>query len=621
MLDSPIFGEFGLHAAAEGLFHPASTIAAFIEHDAKYNDKMRGKSSSKPSSGRSSLSSRSGSRSSTVGEYLPSLETQKLPVLLNDKGKRVKLESTPSATSSTASLLLDPASASSRSASSRSLALASTRSDSDLHAPRKLGAVPSSADRNALDFFDHDDDDEDTDDHSDAPVGPARVKSSPSALGTFALSSTLGSSKSAATLSSVSVAQQPQDDADRSLTQKFEDLKLLMAAKQKTKKASTARPTSSAKQPVSKSRSQHVTGADKAEGRASNSSSRIAKAPSDSSATGALDGRRRTGAGATIGVPVIVKTPPVKSRKDMKIRNGISLADLKEEHRAALELLRELGGPMDTDVDLDILDDERSGIRSKPTRSTRSTKASAQPRASHKLTTSAAARAEPQNKTATASSPSTLSPSSSLSELEPQTPSPVSSSSGSLVMKLRAAVPSARAKTPDEMDPHASVTSLLSERVANGSDEKVDVSTMSVAAPSPISLPNSAPATGLSSADRLDIAAPPLAATTFALSRSDRSLENVQEVDEDDEDTELEGANHDLEQSVQDVGVEENDLWKQYDGDDDDDNDDDNLDDDPDEDDGATDANNNVRDDASHSVPVTARSVDLYGDDGFETEW
>ncbi|GLE06906.1 hypothetical protein PINS_up016575 [Pythium insidiosum] len=34
--------------------------------------------------------------------------------------------------------------------------------------------------------------------------------------------------------------------------------------------------------------------------------------------------------------------------KPIKIRNGVSLADLKEEHRAALAILEELGGPVES---------------------------------------------------------------------------------------------------------------------------------------------------------------------------------------------------------------------------------------------------------------------------------
>ncbi|KAF4320668.1 hypothetical protein BBO99_00003677 [Phytophthora kernoviae] len=33
----------------------------------------------------------------------------------------------------------------------------------------------------------------------------------------------------------------------------------------------------------------------------------------------------------------------------MKVRNGVSLSDLKAEHREALQMLKELGGPVDPD--------------------------------------------------------------------------------------------------------------------------------------------------------------------------------------------------------------------------------------------------------------------------------
>ncbi|KAG6574616.1 uncharacterized protein IUM83_10922 [Phytophthora cinnamomi] len=48
--NASMFDEFGLNAAADGLFHPASAIEAFTEHDAKYHQEIL-QTSGKPHSG------------------------------------------------------------------------------------------------------------------------------------------------------------------------------------------------------------------------------------------------------------------------------------------------------------------------------------------------------------------------------------------------------------------------------------------------------------------------------------------------------------------------------------------------------------------------------------------
>lgn len=621
---SPIFEEFSLNAAAEGLFHPASTIEAFIEHDAKYN----AKGSSKPSSGRSSLSSRSGSRSSTVGEYLPSLENQKLPVLLNEKGKRVKLDSTSSASSS--SLLESPG----RGGASRNSTMGSTRSDSDLHAPRRLGAVPSSADRNALDFYDHEDGTDDESGDGDHRLKAAlRAKSSPPNLESFSLSSAkVGSTKSLGGSKSVSTLSEPQQPDDSLLTKKFEDLKLLMNAKKKTKPiVSTGQHNSGAPQdsqataPGTKSHSKS---------RESSQSTNTATASSNSlgtklteKATSSSRGMKptvtatpkavpedRRHASATISVPIVVKTPPIKSKKDMKIRNGVSLSDLKEEHRAALEMLKELGGPVDTDYESVVDAEEKSKApakvriaRAMKTKETGKVATATSSRSQKLLSSSGTGKSD---KSACAAALSSTSPRDQISESE-QSSSSMSHTGGSLVAKLRASIPSGRVKTPEPIEESGGVDRMVYLLATTELSEGVSTS-HSVPA-------TMAPATLDATKDSI-ISGAAMSAANFVLCRQERSLENVAEVDEEDD---AEVAN-DLEAADQNDGepdVEQvtfDDSWKKYEDEEDADEDNDDNDDDNEPLDGGDDQ---FASELNRSAPATARSVDLYGDEGFESEW
>lgn len=622
---SPIFEEFSLNAAAEGLFHPASTIEAFIEHDAKYN----AKGSSKPSSGRSSLSSRSGSRSSTVGEYLPSLENQKLPVLLNEKGKRVKLDSTPSASSS--SLLESPG----RGGASRNSTMGSTRSDSDLHAPRRLGAVPSSADRNALDFYDHEDGTDDESEDDDHRFKAAlRAKSSPPNLGSFSLSSVkVGSTKSLGGSKSVSTLSEPQQPDDSLLTKKFEDLKLLMDAKKKAKPiVSTGQHHSGAPQDSqatapgikshSKSRenSQFINTAIASSSSSgtkltekATTSSRGMKPTATATAKTVPEDRRHTS--ATISVPIVVKTPPIKSKKDMKIRNGVSLSDLKEEHRAALEMLKELGGPVDTDYESVVDTEEKSKApakvciaRAMKAKETGKVATATSSRSQKPLSGSGTGRSD---KSVCAAALSSASPRGQISGSE-QSSSPMSHVGGSLVAKLRASIPSGRVKTPEPIEEGGGADRMVHLLATTELSEGVSTS-------------HSVPATMASAT--LDTTKDPvtsgvaMSAASFVLCRQERSLENVEEVDEEDDAevaNDLEAADqHDGEPDVEQVTFD--DSWKQYENGEDADEDDEDNDDDNEPLDGGGD--DQFASEFNRSAPVTARSVDLYGDEGFESEW
>lgn len=475
--------------------------------------------------------------------------------------------------------------------------MSSTRSDSDLHAPRRLGAVPSSADRNALDFYDHDGDgtDDDRSDNDHLSIDACRAKSSPPDLGTFALSSSLaanklGSSKSVGTLSEP--PQHPQDDA--SLTKKFEDLKRLMNSKKKLP-ATTPSSQSQAKanheeQPsrtksTSKNRDNSTSSTAKSAGdKAAASTAKAAKSGATSDTKrGDAESRRH----APTSAPVVVKTPPIKSKKDMAIRNGISLSDLKEEHRAALEMLKELGGPMDTDYDRDSVVEERVATRTKVVRSSRSTK----PKDDTDKSTAAGHSCSQKSSSAVLAGKVAHHNSSSVVSRElpeqesPQSSSPVGCSGGSLVAKLRASIPSGRVRTPEL---------VAADREGVRSDA------------SPRELPECYEPASVRDAAPLNPVAVTSATSAFALIRQERSLEDVEEVDEENDREDI--------SETQQVASEDN-LWKQYD------DDENGAEDDEEEDEEEEEDERFESETSGGSAPATARSVDLYGDEGFESEW
>ncbi|TYZ63349.1 hypothetical protein PybrP1_012888 [[Pythium] brassicae (nom. inval.)] len=556
---------------------------------------------SKPSSGRSSLSSRSGSRSSTVGEYLPSLENQKLPVVLNDKSRQGKLDPTPASTG----LLDSPGLASSRNPS-----MSSTRSDSELHAPRRLNAVPSSADRNALDFYDHEDDTDDGRSDGDERLAAtvSRARSSPPDLGTFTLSNALvmnklGSSKSAGLLSEAS--QSAPDDS--SLLKKFEDLKQLMSSK-KAKKAllshSQANAQASSSKTSSKSR-EHSTSLNPNVARTAAEKGARSTVLNNAKSVVVEGSRKASGAVVAASVPVVVKTLPIRSKKEMKIRNGVSLSDLKEEHRAALAMLRELGGPMDVNYDsLDAVEERPSALpkAGRASRSSSITKGAAGLTTHPRLPKSSASSVGSDKFGAHKSPPPTASGSphtqtrTAKHELEaPPSSSPVGSAGGSLVTKLRSSVPSGRAKTPE----------LVEQAVVTQTNDGASLQ-------EPAQL---APETSVAMFD-VDVRATAPAATLASVVRQERSLENVAEVDDEDDDPDVALAVHSKHVPEIQQPATDDELWRQYD-------EDGNA---AEHDDGDSDAtpeeDERFESEADGgSAPMTARSVDLYGDEGFESEW
>ncbi|EEY56528.1 uncharacterized protein PITG_10067 [Phytophthora infestans T30-4] len=164
-----MFDEFDQNAAADGLFHPASAIEAFAEHDAKYREEI------KSASGKESRRARTGS------EYPPSRENHRLPALPSGKTRRVSTRpeskqrasyngSAPASLATTSSLskLLD--------AGKEKRSLPAAHSDSNLYAPRRQVAVPSSADRSALDFLEREAESDNDNNAHNSPVAKSFLR-------------------------------------------------------------------------------------------------------------------------------------------------------------------------------------------------------------------------------------------------------------------------------------------------------------------------------------------------------------------------------------------------------------------------------------------------------------
>ncbi|KAL3662944.1 hypothetical protein V7S43_011890 [Phytophthora oleae] len=395
-----MFDKFGLNAAADGLFHPASTIEAFTEHDAKYRQEIRNTSPDKPRSGQ--RRARSGS------EYPPSRENHRLPALDSGKSKRERLTNRPESkagnsgsapafirTTSSLSKLLD--------AEEDKRSLSATLSDSNLYAPRRLDAVPSSADRTALDFLEHE---LQSDGDNNLPNSPV---------------ATFSREISEPNNNEIHDVVPP---LDFSLARKFEELKRIMKSNREKHNSDREQPGNEATccdsqrqrdppPPLSKTNQLRIfSRSDR------RSASSTIRASSGSSGT-------KTG-GNTVKAVLKKHSPPVRTTKEMnnkrsnpkttlasqgpasrkasscvavvtappsrlkKEHTGVSLSDLKAEHREALQMLKELGGPVDPDylqVDIDSEVSKRSGVgRSSNTiRSSRSTMALASRKSTNQL--------------------------------------------------------------------------------------------------------------------------------------------------------------------------------------------------------------------------------------------
>ncbi|KAI9993348.1 hypothetical protein PInf_015426 [Phytophthora infestans] len=364
-----MFDEFDQNAAADGLFHPASAIEAFAEHDAKYREEI------KSASGKESRRARTGS------EYPPSRENHRLPALPSGTTRRVSTRpeskqrasyngSAPASLATTSSLskLLD--------AGKEKRSLSAAHSDSNLYAPRRQVAVPSSADRSALDFLEREAESDNDNNAHNSPVVKSFLR----------------------TVSELDNNEVPDENnsvvpqLDFSLARKFEQLKQIM--KSNREKHKSARQTSegpsidvcgatssSTSQNKASSRSNQV--GTKSSIRVTSSGSSATKNGGEAKPKGILKKRStptiratadmnngprgskhapRATSRTTSSRTAVAKTPLIRSRKEMKARSGITLSALKSEHQEALQMLKELGGPMDPDYlqfDIDSNTDRR----------------------------------------------------------------------------------------------------------------------------------------------------------------------------------------------------------------------------------------------------------------------
>lgn len=431
MITRSTFDAFNLNAAAGGLFHPESTISAFIEHDVKYN----------------------------AGSH-----QKKAQALADPIGPEVRELPNLSSRSSASSLRLLHTRGSSRSSSASSFVSSgsssrestATRSDPDLLmlAPRRLDAVPSSADRSSHDFFEGNGDESDHEE-LEAP-NPADDRGDVLDLASkfAALKQIFHTNHAIAIASGRSNNFEAQGENERESGSKPVDEKPHAAgnSKQDPSRRASGKGTLSAKKTSASSMagseqtkvSTVLRRESKAEPKKTSMMHRDLAKPSDVDAT---------------------DKPEKKSKKkEGKDHSGMSLTDLKEEHRAALELLKELGGSADTEFRDDDMD---RSIRALAVRSgkanvfgmhgTTTSVGIAVGRTTHSTGMKAVGKNSLTIRLASKGMPDELS-SSELSpkcvgdELSsPNRPlSSSSSSSASLVLKLRSSVALGREILPDE---------------------------------------------------------------------------------------------------------------------------------------------------------------------------
>lgn len=518
-------------------------IEAFLEHDTKYVSAAPLKKQP-PRVG--------GSASTSTGEYPPSREHQKLPILgAVDVKKRERL-------SSRSEVQLHYAGSSSRSS------LSSTRSDSDLHAPRRTGSVPSSADRSALDFLDQSDEEEDS--------GNALAATAKSAGQRALHARSKTSPPDFKSLSLQSKRSHPVGDLD--LTSKFDALKQMVKANAKIHGIAAYKDEPPLRRTKADGDSAGATHAERS------SSHLIPKTAvsKKSNPTRALDpqcqGIATLMAKATAPVNhSVVPTNAPRLKKELKIHNGVSLSDLKKEHRAALELLQELGGPIDTSEQ----QTEETTNKVKPTRVSKQSTTTTGHTGSSRVV---AARLSSLNHDEDHKAPSPAPSQQSLNH---------SQSSGKLVAKLRASVPSGRdrykTQSPELDSPeHEEVVySSESQQQSNATceDDPHDLISGSVELEQSLRDADANQAQALAQCEQLSGKCSPEPAQQQALDESWKQYEDdAQQADEVDE--EGENNNDDL------------DPWT------------------------------SKLDDAAalpRSGMSTARSADLYGDEAFENEW
>ncbi|KAJ8544567.1 hypothetical protein ON010_g11701 [Phytophthora cinnamomi] len=558
--NASMFDEFGLNAAADGLFHPASAIEAFTEHDAKYHQEIL-QTSGKPHSG--PRRARSGS------EYPPSRENHRLPALHSGKNKRERLSTRPKQPTGNSGSA--PASMTTASSLSKLVdcdegerSLSATQSDSNLYAPRRSDVVPSSADRNALDFLERE---LESDEDNNSPV---------------ATSSRIVSELDNNEIPNEKSAVVPA--LDFSLAKKFEELKRIMKSNrekhnsarqdceqiekcggQSTTTSTTASPKSSARSAIRAASS--GSSATKTSGETASKvrtavkrSTPVARATTNMH-SGGSSGSKRTLGSHTSGAATrkmsssmaVAVAPPIRSKREVKARSGVSLSDLKAEHREALQMLKELGGPVDPDYLLADVDQSSHRLAKSSTRAaglTRSTGStvSIAGRPTHKNVS---------NQVVAASTP------------------PTSANSGiSMVTKLRDSISSGRSSSRE------SSPRTISPTISSGGNEKVKEA-LAISPGRSDESPSSSNQTPIEENDIVSVPAP------------DQSQEDRNAV-----------KSNSIPPALTPNTADASDPWKQYEDDDEDGEDDD---------------NNELE--SSSEVKRETTSVDRYSDEDFESDW
>ncbi|RLN47950.1 hypothetical protein BBJ28_00001677 [Nothophytophthora sp. Chile5] len=517
--------------------------------------------------------------------------------------------------------------------------LSAAQSDSNLLAPRRLDVVPSSADRNALDFYEHDVEHDESSPRYALAAAP------------LVSDSELDNNRS----HEASNADVPP--LDFSLTRKFDELKRIMKSNRSKRDsgrhegepagpevpAHSASMAATTEQTASKSSSSKTRASKKslppsktAAGAGSSGSSGGKRGSSGVSSLSSAKGTagkhlsaddsstmsheslkpKRAVAVPSRKVPIAgTLAPPVRSRKEMKIRNGVSLSDLKAEHRAALEMLKELGGPVDVDYQREEIDavtstSMLSAYRSGKANSggiSRSTgRTAAQKSASSGLSS--------QN----SDNPADLPPSPSTSTI----------SGASLVTKLRASISSGRDRSHDSSAETCSPIAMpdspmLSIGCKNGSDAIHATDNNDGGLPSP---------------PVLSQLASEITQGVINSSVLQGQLADVAEAEEEDEETQVEGKEWGLGTQVQieaagngepettpsDAAVPSlssetsraslEDSWRRYA---------DKFHNDGDEEDVRSTGNNDQqeRECDTDGTPPATRSGDRYSDEDFEDEW
>lgn len=302
-----VFDSIDVHAAADGLFHPASDVQAFAEHDSKY-----------PVRGLASRGADTNTNANANDRRLPPLSGK------SDRSERLTSRSDARLPTVNANAV-------------------GHRSETDLHAPRRIGLVPSSADRDAIELAGHLDANTNQR-HPDNQPSPCQLKTKPTRR---TASITPNANKKP-----IKAKPSVMPPLELDLTKKFESLKELLKTNREKKSVSASVSTSaSANSPGPEVDDEAET--TPISDPVKPTHEKLAPTPENNKPTDKKKTKTRT---TTTG------------GAELKHRNGVSLTDLKDEHRAALALLQELGGSMETDYQEAKPATKKSAISKKSTR-------------------------------------------------------------------------------------------------------------------------------------------------------------------------------------------------------------------------------------------------------------